>query len=442
MYKKLHIKMTLFCGTVTGLILLLMTLTGLLAFENLLDKNDAAVHDKTVHALITSLDSEPYIDYDKIAKLADTRYYTVVLYDKSASYSLTLGQEKQMLIEESRERAMNEYGLNVKNPPVFGTSAKQLEFPFTVQKKEYLASFASIPHKYGTFCAVIVYSREQLYQQTGRLRLFFLIIDTTALLLLFTAAWFYTGRMLLPLEENRRKQIQFVASASHELRSPLAVLLSSSDALAVAYDAQERQGFHEIIKSEGNRMSQLINDMLSLASADNQSWPMHLESTALDELVPELYEKYHPLANAKGLALKIKLPSPEEIPAAVCDRQRIVQILGIFLDNAISYTPKGGSITLGLSPMEGGWKLWVADTGPGIPDEWKDRIFERFFRADPSREDRRHFGLGLSIAAEITRLHGGRIWAEDNPGGGTVFSLWLPGKAACSDCAGFLARRF
>lgn len=428
MYKKLHIKMTLFCGTVTGLILLLMTLAGLLAFENLLDKNDAAVHDKTVHTLITSLDSEPYIDYDKIAKLADTHYYTVVLYDKSASYSLSLDSEKQMLIENARERAMKEYGFNVKNPPVLGTSAKQLEFPFSAQKKEYLASFASIPHKYGTFSAVILYSREQLHQQTDRLRLFFLLIDTAALVLLFTAAWFYTGRMLLPLEENRRRQIQFVASASHELRSPLAVLLSSADALAVA-DTQDRQGFHEIIKSEGSRMSQLINDMLSLASADNQSWPIHPERTALDELVPELYEKYHSLANAKGLTLKISLPSPEEVPTAVCDRQRIAQILGIFLDNAISYTPKGGSITLGLSPMEGGWKLWVADTGPGIPDEWKSRVFERFFRADPSREDRRHFGLGLSIAAEITRLHGGKIWAEDNPGGGTVFSLMLPGKA-------------
>lgn len=419
--------MTLFCGTVTGLILLVMTLAGLLAFENLLNKNDAAVHDKTVHTLLTSLEAEPYIDYDKIAKLADTHYYTLAFYDKSADYALTLNPEDRLLIEKARERALKNHGFNVKNPPVLSSSAKQLEFTMNIQKKEYLASFASIPHKYGTFSAVILYSRQQLHQQISRLRLFFLIIDGAALLLLFTAAWFYTGRMLLPLEENRRRQTQFVASASHELRSPLAVLLSSAEALAVA-DTQDRQNFHDIIKSEGHRMSRLINDMLSLASADNQSWPMHLENTLLDELVPELYEKYHSLANKKGLVLNINLPSAEEFPAAVCDRQRIVQILEIFLDNAISYTPKGGSITLGLSAAEGGWKLWVADTGPGVPDEWKDRVFQRFFRADASREDRKHFGLGLSIAAEITRLHGGKIWAADNPGGGAVFSLLLPGQ--------------
>ena len=419
--------MTLFCGTVTGLILLLMTLAGLLAFENLLSKNDAAVHDKTVYALLSSLEAEPYIDYDKTAKMADTRYYTVVLYDKSIPYALNLDQEKKELIDTAREMALKNHGFNVNNPPILSTAAKQLEFTMNVQKKEYLASFAAIPHKYGTFSAVILYSRQQLHRQIGRLRIFFLIIDAAALVLLFTAAWFYTGRMLLPLEENRKRQIQFVASASHELRSPLAVLLSSADALAVA-DMEDRQGFHDIIKSEGHRMSQLINDMLSLASADNQSWPMHLENTPLDELVPELYEKYHSLANTKGLALKIQLPSPDEVPTALCDRQRIAQVMGIFLDNAISYTPKGGRITLGLSPGSGGWILWVSDTGPGIPDELKNSVFQRFFRADPSREDRRHFGLGLSIAAEITRLHGGKIWTEDNPGGGAVFCLLLPGQ--------------
>lgn len=288
-----------------------------------------------------------------------------------------------------------------------------------------MASFASVPHKYGAFCAAILYSRARLLSQITHLRIFIAAVDAAALILLFAAAWFYTGRMLFPLEENRNRQTQFVASASHELRSPLAVLLSSADALAVA-DTKDKESFHDIIRSEGQRMSQLIDDMLALASADNQSWPMHFEVTSLDELIPQLYEKYHSLARAKGLRLDISLPPLEEVPAALCDQRRISQVLGILLDNALSYTPPGGRVTLGLRPDGCGWRLWVADTGPGIPDEWKARVFERFFRADQAREDRKHFGLGLSIAKEIISLHSGRIWVEDAPGGGAVFCVFLP----------------
>lgn len=426
MYRKLHLKMAIFCGTVTGIILLAMTLAGLLAFENLLDKNDTAVHDKICHTILTYLEDDPLIDYDKINKTADPRCYTIVLYENSTVYSLHPDQEKQALIDFASKTAKTLYGFDVKNPPPLLSKEKQLEFPFDYQSGKYLASFSSISLPYSRRTVVILYSRQELEQQILQLRIFFLIVDLAALILLFLFAWSYAGRMLAPLEENRRRQSQFVASASHELRSPLAVLLASADALAVA-DEEDRQGFHETIKSEGQRMSRLIDDMLFLASADSQTWAMHLEDVPIDTLLPDLYEKYYPLAREKGLDFSIQLPPGDEVPCISCDPQRIEQVLGILLDNAISYTPPKGRIILGLEKAGASWQLWVADSGPGVPDPWKEEIFQRFSRADSSRKDKNHFGLGLSIAREIIARHHGTIWVEDHTGGGAVFKMELPG---------------
>jgi signal transduction histidine kinase len=101
-------------------------------------------------------------------------------------------------------------------------------------------------------------------------------------------------------------------------------------------------------------------------------------------------------------------------------------VLGILLDNAASYTPKAGDIQLGISSARGHLLLWVADNGPGIPDSSKKIIFDRFYRGDASRKDKRHFGLGLCIAKELIQLHQGKIWVEDNQPTGSVFYISLP----------------
>ena len=111
-----------------------------------------------------------------------------------------------------------------------------------------------------------------------------------AVLALVTFSWFFTGKMLRPLEENQRKQTQFIASASHELRSPLAVILSSVQAMESDWENAGR--FLKTIKSEGDRMSRLIGDMLSLANADNKSWSIMKTDCELDTLLLDTYEKY------------------------------------------------------------------------------------------------------------------------------------------------------
>ena len=226
------------------------------------------------------------------------------------------------------------------------------------------------------------------------------------------------------LEKSRQEQTEFIAAASHELRSPLAVILSGISAMKKA-DSKEQGHFLSVIEKEGTRMSLLINDMLSLSNADNHSWKMHPVFCELDTLLLDTYEKYEPLMQDHHMKFFIELPE-EEIPPCPCDPERISQVLGILLDNAISYVPENGKIILSLSQTETHFLIRVKDNGPGIPDSAKTSVFRRFYRADSARNNRQHFGLGLCIAYEIISLHKGTISVLDTPGGGSTFQISLP----------------
>lgn len=171
-------------------------------------------------------------------------------------------------------------------------------------------------------------------------------------------------------------------------------------------------------------MSRLIDDMLQLAGADACSWTFMAAPVSPDTLLLDTYEKYEYLAREKGLALRIRLPD-EECPFILCDEERIAQVLSILMDNALSYTPSTGHITLSLSFTANHASLSVSDDGPGIPDSAKKQVFQRFFRQDKAHTSKEHFGLGLSIAKEIVKMHKGRLVLSDTPGGGATFTIIL-----------------
>lgn len=429
MFHKIHIKMTLFNTFATSAILIVMALAGLFVFEGLLTKNESAVFDKNQNAILTYLDGQNIIDHEKLLRLADNRYYTIVILENGRLLFQNQSRQDTIqkdLIDTAYQTAKKDYQFDIANPPVSKRMVKYLNFGISSQNKKYYVSVASLPNSTGVICAVILFDRSQLFSQIVQLRLTFLCIDVTAILLLFLFARRFTRQMLSPIEENRKQQVNFVASASHELRSPLSVMLASVTALKAA-DEEDRAVFYEAIESEGGRMKRLIDDMLTLANADNQSWSVHFEDTQLDTLLLDVYEKYSPVARNRRMTLHITLPDGP-VPQCICDKQRIEQVLSILLNNAISYSPGGSSITLGICQTDKELKLWVADKGYGIPDELKQKIFLRFFRADQARKDREHFGLGLCIASEIIRLHQGKLWVEDNPGGGSVFYFTLASR--------------
>lgn len=293
----------------------------------------------------------------------------------------------------------------------------------------FFAGLARIPKKEGTLELILLYSLETMEAGIRRQRLAVGLAALAAVGLLGLFSWHFTGRLLRPIQENQQRQYQFTAAASHELRTPLAAILSATSAWerAECMEPESQTMFSDIIRREGKRMARLIDDLLTLAGADCQSWELKLQDVEIDMLLLETYEDHLPLAKEKGLRLSLELPEQTGFSVRA-DRERLLQVLAILLDNAMDYTPKPGSIRLGLTYGRASLRITVADSGPGVPEEERKQIFERFHRAEKARSQRAHFGLGLSIAAEIVRLHKGKIWVEDGQEGGAMFCIELSGQ--------------
>lgn len=250
-----------------------------------------------------------------------------------------------------------------------------------------------------------------------------LYLMAIAVLCLFS--WYFVGWSLRPAEETQKKQAAFIASASHELRSPLAVLRSSIGAVRAAPEKQETLLTN--MDKECQRMGRLVSDMLLLASADAGTWTIRTEAVELDTLLLNVYELFLPFCREKGVDLQIRLPEYALRPVEA-DSERLTQVLTILLDNALCYTPSGEFVMLSVSQTNDRncrTVIEIMDHGCGIPDSMKPYIFDRFYQGDASRTDKQHFGLGLSIAYELVRLHQGTIMISDGEDGGSVFRIIL-----------------
>lgn len=303
----------------------------------------------------------------------------------------------------------------------------------------------------------------------NRLRLletgaFYLFIDLIGILFLFFTGKWFVCHSLKPLEETYQKQQDFVSAASHELRSPLAVIQTTTEAIAALPSLedsgllQKRNHLLAVIKSECHRGSSLIQNLLLLVSADQKNWAVRKQNFELDEMLLHLFELYEPLCLAKNGKIFLELPE-EPLPSAQADPELCRQIFTILLDNAIAYgLPEdtehttvlkhqlsGGKSaehqnfgTAGWDPVPDRKKLIlravyshshitvsVIDHGPGISDKEKKRIFDRFYRSDASRNKKEHFGLGLSIAAALAEIQNIRLEILDTEGGGSTFSVTI-----------------
>ncbi len=257
-------------------------------------------------------------------------------------------------------------------------------------------------------------------------KMLFFALEAFGVLALYLVSRKVVGRAVRPVEEYHQKQTEFVAAASHELRSPLAVIQTCASAM----EAVPEEGAHmaEIIKRECIRTGRLVKSLLVLASLDAETEKKEegREVVEADQVLLELLEAYEPLCESRKIALHLKLPR-ELLSTVQGDARWIYQILAIFLDNAIAYGCGKEHREIEILAEERGSQvmLYVRDHGPGIPKEWRQKIFERFSRMDASRHDKEHFGLGLGIAAELSRCMKAKITVEDTQGGGSTFGLIL-----------------
>ena len=239
---------------------------------------------------------------------------------------------------------------------------------------------------------------------------------------------FLLRRAFEPTERVLKGQKDFVAAASHELKSPLAVIMANAEAIeTIGGQEPQIQNHLSVIDTECMRMSRLVRDMLLLASSDADKWTVHRQKVNIDTLLITLFEAYEPVCKGKSIQLKLALEETE-YPRLDTDQERLFQILSIFLDNAISYSPENSSIEIQTRQTTKELTFLVADHGKGIAKADRPFIFDRFYRADKSHTDKSHFGLGLSIAEELAKILAGRIGFKDTPGGGATFFLTLPIK--------------
>lgn len=252
-----------------------------------------------------------------------------------------------------------------------------------------------------------------------------ILAEALSLLLLFAASYLLVKRAMVPVERNQIKQKEFIAAASHELRSPLAVI--QTDVEALDGKTAQSQRFIAQILNECRRLSRLIDDMLVLASSDANAWKLETEELDMEVFLIELYETYTNLCKAKNQKIAVDFRDLN-IPAVQADRQRLWQIFCILLDNSLHYAPADSEIKITEFTDISRKKLCleIKDHGAGIPDMEKEQVFERFYRSDLSRNDKNHYGLGLSIAKELVTRHGGKIYIKDTDGGGCTYIIELP----------------
>ena len=228
-----------------------------------------------------------------------------------------------------------------------------------------------------------------------------------------------------PTEAAIQSQKDFIAAVSHECKAPLAAILSSAEMIESEPDIPDTIKNHvQVIDSEVSRMSRLIGDLLLLSSLDAGNWTFHMDEINIDTLLINLYTKYEQICRKKNILLQLNIPD-ECYPPFYSDEDRLNQIISIFLDNAVSYSPPESEISLNASVEKNKLVITIIDHGIGISDKDKPFIFNRFYQCDKSRTQREHFGLGLSIANELVHKLDGKIQLFDTVGGGCTFKIFL-----------------
>jgi two-component system phosphate regulon sensor histidine kinase PhoR len=225
------------------------------------------------------------------------------------------------------------------------------------------------------------------------------------------------------VEQMRR---EFIANASHELKTPLAsIKLMVESLLAGAKDDPEvEEQFLSVIASETDRLVAIVEDMLQLSAIEAQETALRREEVSLCVPLQRVLETILPRLEAKSQKLTVEVPSEARF---VGDAEAVERVLANLLDNAVKYTPDGGSISVAAEESDGKLVIKVADTGIGIPEEHQSRIFERFYRVDKARSRALGgTGLGLSIVKHLVEAMGGSVAVESTPGCGSTFTVVLP----------------
>lgn len=352
--------------------------------------------------------------------------------------------ERETLINLANEKALAE-NIDTTNPPFSRSLHKSSVFSLKGRHGDsYQGTVLVISTENGFRSLTLLADTTRQHRVFLFQCILFCLLELTGILALFFVSRHVVQKAVRPIEEYHQRQTDFVAAASHELRSPLAVIQTSASAVSAAPEQAPRMV--QIIQKECIRSASLIKNLLLLASADAGSLTSEMQSVEIDTLLLQLFENYQPLCKSRNIHLQLVLPD-EFLPEVYGNAQWIYQILSILLDNAIAYgcpnpvnqsnnssgvptdahssqdSIKKPAIRLTAELQETMVTLSVIDYGPGISDEQKSLIFDRFYRADTSRTDKEHTGLGLSIARALAEQMNQPLNVTDTESGGCTFQI-------------------
>ena len=224
-------------------------------------------------------------------------------------------------------------------------------------------------------------------------------------------------------DESRRS---FVAQAAHELRSPLTnITLYVEQLIENEVDEHERAGALNVINQESRRLGRIVSEMLSIAEIESGRMGLHVDDIRVGPMIDEIEADFRQHAESKRLSLVFE--RPPKYPSVHGDRAKVMAAFQNLLGNAVKYTPEGGTVRVSVGVECGRLVIEVSDTGIGIAPDEVGRVFERFYRSKDKRvAEVTGTGLGLALAREVARLHGGDITVESELDKGSVFRMWLP----------------
>ena len=424
MFQKVRIRLTLLCSGIITLLIIIMSFLYLRISENSLYRNQFYSFQNDSNTIIINLEQQSVITMEWLSKMEAPGNYQFYLLDNghpflyntlhdtapaenraasSSDGNTSVSKSKtSSALSDIFEEAWTYYESTLPQDSSLEEASSlspytawHRTFSFTDSgKNDYFCTLITLERNTSQLQIMILSSLAGLEKQIREQRFLFLLIDSFTVALLFLFSFFFT------------------------------VILSSLECCHQA-SPDEVAGFLATIEKQAALMKSLVNDMLTLSASDSGQLVLSRSTAELDTLLLDTFEAFEPLAARKSITMSVSLPEEALTPYS-CDEMRIRQVLSILIQNAISYTPAGGHIHLALSVRNHQYLFSVADNGPGIADADKEHIFERFYRAEKSRNTKGHFGLGLSIACEIVTAHHGHLWVTDTNGGGSTFFIGLP----------------